>query len=233
MSGLSQLAQAFGPGLLAATLATPLMVLAVFLSRRLSDLARALAPFAPLPALGAAILAIGGAPFAFELPALRMNLSLDQPGAMLLAAAALVWTAGSVFARADMTAGANAGRFAVTWLLTMAGSLGVFIAADLLTFYLVYALVSVPAYCLVAADEDAASSRAGAVYMAFTLLGEAVLLIAFVMLAAGEPGGSLDVRAVVAALPGSSSRDAALALLTIGFGMKIALVPLNGWMPLA
>ena len=28
-------------------------------------------------------------------------------------------------------------------------------------------------------------------------------------------------------------RDAALALLIIGFGMKIALAPLNGWMPLA
>ena len=72
----------------------------------------------------------------------------------------------------------------------MAGSLGVFIAADLLTFYLVYALVSVPAYYLVAHDEEPASRRAGAVYMAFALLGEAVLLIAFVMLAAGEPSGA-------------------------------------------
>ena len=69
--------------------------------------------------------------------------------------------------------------------------------------------------------------------MAFTLIGEAVLLIAYVMLAAGEPGGSLDIGAVVAALPASPWRDAALALLIVGFGMKIALVPLNGWMPLA
>ena len=84
----------------------------------------------------------------------------------------------------------------------MAGSLGVFIAADLLTFYLVYALVSVPAYYLVAHDEEPASRRAGAVYMAFALLGEAVLLIAFVMLAAGEPNGSVQIRDVVAALPG-------------------------------
>ena len=114
----------------------------------------------------------------------------------------------------------------------MAGSLGVFIAADLLTFYLVYALVSVPAYYLVAHDEDPASRRAGAVYMAFALLGEAVLLIAFVMLAAGEPSGATQIRDVVAALPASPWRDAALALIILGFGMKIALVPLHGWMPL-
>ncbi len=233
MSALAATAQEFGCGLLVAAPAAPLIVMALFLSAKLRSVALAMTPFAPLAALAAAILTIGGATLAFELPALRMSFRLDQAGAMLLAAAALVWIAASVFARADMTDGPNAGRFAVSWLLTMAGSLGVFIAADLLTFYLVYALVSVPAYYLVAADDDAGSSRAGGVYMAFTLLGEAVLLIAFVMLAAGEPGGSLDIGAVVAALPISPWRDGALALLILGFGMKIGLMPLNGWMPLA
>jgi formate hydrogenlyase subunit 3/multisubunit Na+/H+ antiporter MnhD subunit len=233
MSALAAAAQDFGPGLLAAALVAPLGILAVFLSPKLRLAALAMTPVAPLPALAAATLTIGGAPFAFELPGLRMTFWLDQPGAILLAAAALVWIAASVSARADMTGRPNAGRFAVSWLLTMAGSLGVFIAADLLTFYLVYALVSVPAYYLIADDEDAGSRRAGGVTMAYTLLGEAVLLLAFVMLAAGERDGSLDIRAVVAALPTSPWRDAALALLIVGFGMKIALVPLNGWMPLA
>ena len=233
MSALAATAQEFGPGLLAAALAAPLAVLAVFLMPKLGFAAPSMAPLAPLPALAAAILALAGAPFAFELPGLRMSFRLDQPGAFLLAAAALVWIAASVSARADMAGRPNAGRFAVSWLLTMAGSLGVFIAADLLTFYLVYALVSVPAYYLIADDDGAGSRRAAGVYMAFTLLGEAVLLIAFVMLAAGEPSGSLDIRAVVAALPASPWRDAALALLIVGFGMKIALAPLNGWMPLA
>jgi formate hydrogenlyase subunit 3/multisubunit Na+/H+ antiporter MnhD subunit len=109
----------------------------------------------------------------------------------------------------------------------------VFITADLLTFYLVYALVSVPAYYLVAHDDEPASRRAGAVYMAFALLGEAVLLIAFIMLAAGEPSGSLNIRDVVAALPASPWRDAAIALLVVAFGMKIGLAPMHSWMPLA
>ena len=122
------------------------LVLAAFLAPKLRVAALAMAPFAPLPALAAAVLTIGGAPLACELPGLRMSFRLDQPGAMLLAVAALVWIAASVFARADRTGRANADRFAVSWLLTMAGSLGVFIAADLLTFYLVYALVSIPAY---------------------------------------------------------------------------------------
>jgi formate hydrogenlyase subunit 3/multisubunit Na+/H+ antiporter MnhD subunit len=229
---MSALAAQFGPGLLVAALAAPLVVLVLFLVPGLRGPARAITPLAVAPALGAAALAIGGAPFGAELPALRVSLSLDQPGGLLLLAAALVWLIVSLFALREGQGRPNADRFAISWLLTMAGSLGVFIAADLLTFYLVYALVSVPAYYLVAHDEEPSSLRAGGVYMAFALLGEAVLLIAFVMLAVGEPNGSVQIRDVVAALPASPWREAALALIILGFGMKIALVPLHGWMPL-
>jgi formate hydrogenlyase subunit 3/multisubunit Na+/H+ antiporter MnhD subunit len=229
---MSALAQQLGPAMLIATLAAPLIVLAGSLSTRMRALAWAMAPVAPLPALAAGTLAIGGAPFGAELPALRVSLWLDRPGGLLLAAAAVVWLMRSVFALTHRAGRPNADRFAVSWLLTMTGSLGVFIAADLLTFYLVYALVSVPAYYLIAHDDDPASRRAGGVYMAFALLGEAVLLLAFVMLAAGEPSGSLSIRDVVAALPSSPWRDAAIALVIIAFGMKIGLAPMHGWMPL-
>jgi formate hydrogenlyase subunit 3/multisubunit Na+/H+ antiporter MnhD subunit len=69
--------------------------------------------------------------------------------------------------------------------------------------------------------------------MAFTLLGETFLLMGFVLLAAAEPNGSLQIRDVMAALPASPWRDTVLALVIIGFGMKIALVPVHGRMPLA
>ncbi len=249
---MSALAAQFGPSLLVAALAAPLVVLAVFLMPGLRSLARAITPLAAAPALAAGALAIGGAPFGAELPALRVSLWLDRPGGLLLLAAALVWLIVSLVDFRELPIAAiadrgdavsdrvykmgqgrpNADRFAIAWLLTMAGSLGVFIAADLLTFYLVYALVSVPAYYLVAHDEEPSSRRAGAVYMAFALLGEAVLLIAFVMLAAAEPSGATQIRDAVAALPASPWGDAALALIILGFGMKIALVPLHGWMPL-
>ena len=222
-----------GPGLLVATLAMPLVMLAVCLSRKLRRHALAAQWLAPLPALAAALLALGGPPLAFVEPALRVSLFLDKPGAMLLAVAAILWIGTSAYALADMRGRANGERFAVCWLLTLIGSLGVFIAADLLTFYLVYALVSIPAFALIAHDGDAASKRAGGVYMAFTVLGETLLLMGFVLFAAGEPSGSLQIGDVMAALPGSPWRDAALALTIAGFGLKIALVPMHGWMPLA
>ncbi len=114
----------------------------------------------------------------------------------------------------------------------MTGNIGVFIAGDLVSFYLVYALVSIPAYGLFAFSDDTERKRAGAIYLAFTILGEALLLLAFAMLVAGEPHGSARIVDVMDALPASPWRDAALGLIIAGFGMKIGMIPFNGWMPL-
>jgi formate hydrogenlyase subunit 3/multisubunit Na+/H+ antiporter MnhD subunit len=219
--------------MLVATLATPLILTLACLSRRLRNHIFALLVLAPIPGLAAALMAIGGAPLVFDQPQFHITLALDVPGALLLGVAALLWIAGGVYAFTDLRGKANSGRFAVCWLLTLAGSLGVFIAADLLGFYLVFALVSLPAYGLVSHDEGGAARRAGGVYMAFTVLSEAFLLIGFVLLAAGEPNGSLLISDVVAALPQSPWRDAALVLTIAGFALKIAMVPGHGWMPLA
>ena len=52
-----------GPGLLAAALALPLVMLAACLSQKLRRHVLALQWLAPLPALAAALLALGGAPW--------------------------------------------------------------------------------------------------------------------------------------------------------------------------
>jgi len=229
MSGDSSL----GAALLAATLAAPLALLLACLSQRLRSHAPALLVLAPIPGLAAALLAIGGTPLAFDVPRLRISLALDVPGAMLLGVAALLWSAAGIYAFTSLRGQTTSARFTVCWLLTLTGSLGVFIVADLLGFYLVFALVSLPAWGLIVhADGDAGVQRAGGVYMAFTILSEALLLLGFVLLAAGEPEGSLQIRAVVAALPHSPWRDAALAFTAAGFALKIGSVPVHGWMPL-
>ncbi len=57
--------------------------------------------------------------------------------------------------------------------------------------------------------------------------------MAFVFMAEAVPSGSLLIRDTVAALPASPWRAASLALLILGFGLKIGLVPGHVWMPLA
>src|SRR5271170_4445733 len=208
-------------------------MLTVCASRRLRERMPSLLALAPAPALIAALVASGSAPFVLFPPPLRMTLSLDAPAAMLLGTAALLWIVAGAYAATYLRGKPNAGRFAEWWLLTLTGSLSIFMAADLVSFYLTYSVVSLAAYGLVVHDGTAGVRRAGAVYVALAVLGEAFLLMAFVFMAEATPNGSLLIRDAVAALPASPWRDASLALLILGFGLKIGLVPGHVWMPLA
>jgi len=219
--------------LLAATLAAPLAMLVGCLSRRFRDRVPSLLALAPIPALAAALLAPAGATLVLPEPPFRMTLALDIPGAMLLGVAALLWIVAGAYAAAHLRGDPNAGRFAEWWLLTLTGNLGVFIAADLVSFYLTFSVVSLAAYGLIVHDGTPGSRRAGMIYVALAVLGEAFLLMAFVFTAAATPDSSLLIRDAVAALPASPWREAAVALLILGFGLKIGVVPLHVWMPLA
>jgi len=215
--------------LLVATLAAPLALLVACFRRDWRARALALQWLAPIPGLVAGLVGLRGAPVALDLPALGFTLRLDPPGALLLAFAALLWI---VVSAALWRGKAPDERFGLSWLLTMIGSLGVFIAGDLVSFYLLYALVSLPAYGLFAFSDNPEKKHAGATYMAFAIAGEAVLLLAFALLAADEIHGSVRIAEVMAALPSSPARGAIIALIVAGFGMKMGLIPFNGWMPL-
>jgi formate hydrogenlyase subunit 3/multisubunit Na+/H+ antiporter MnhD subunit len=221
-----------GESLLWATIAAPAVLLALSMFRDLRPWTLRGQWIAPIPGLAAALLVLNAGPLAVDTPVLHIWLSLDVAGALMLAAAALLWIVVSVGVFAFGEA-AHDERFAFSWLLTMAGSLGVFVAGGLPSFYFFYALVSIPAYGMIVTDERAETRRVGAIYMAFAILGEAFLLLAFVMLSAGGEGGSVRIDEVMTVLPALPWRNTIIALLVIGFGMKMALAPLNGWMPLS
>ncbi|MCA3574019.1 MAG: hypothetical protein IOC86_08875 [Aestuariivirga sp.] len=218
--------------LLALTLGVPLAMLLVLQVKALQDRIVSLLALAPLPGLVLA-LASGRQPeWTARLPG-GWSFDLDRTAAMLLVVSALIWCAAGAAASRWLKGRPDAPRFAMWWLLTLWGSLGVFAAADLASFYLLYAAASLPAYGLIVWDGGAAEQRAGRLTLAAALLGEALLLGAFVLLAAGTPGQSLLIADGVSALAASPYRDAVMALLILGFGFKIGLVPLHGWMPVS
>jgi len=202
-------------------------------SRRVTDHIQNKVALAPAPALVAALLVPAGTTLVLPEPPFRMTLALDAPSAMLLGVSALLWIVAGAYASLHLRSDPNAGRFAEWWLLTLVGNLGVFIAADLVSFYLTFSVVSLAAWGLIAHDSTSGSRRAGVIYVALAVLSEAFLLMAFVFMAQAIPDGSLLIRDAVAALPASPWRNASLVLLILGFGLKIGLVPGHVWMPLA
>jgi formate hydrogenlyase subunit 3/multisubunit Na+/H+ antiporter MnhD subunit len=218
------------PTLLAAAVALPLALLLAGAAPRLGARMLGLLWAAPLPALAASLLAVGGEARSEPL-LLGMALALDPVGAMLLGPVALLWSAAGAYAGAYLRGKPHGERFAAFWLLTQAGSLGVFLAADLASFYLAFALASLAAYGLVVHEETPRARRAARIYLILAVLGETCLLLGFMVVATAAD--SLLIRDAAAALPGSPWRDLALALLVAGFGLKAGLVPLHVWLPLA
>ncbi|MCC7282234.1 MAG: hypothetical protein IT556_07600, partial [Acetobacteraceae bacterium] len=221
------------PCLLLAALLLPVALLVSLLHRKLRPHALELLAPAPLGGLVAALAAADAEGLVLDATGLRLGLALGGAGALLMGAAALLWSAAGLYAAAYLRDGRHAARFAACWLLTLTGSLGCFMASDLLSFYLSFALVSIPAYGLIIHDGTPAAWRAGGITLSMKIGGEVALLLAFGLMAHAVPGQSLAIADAVAALPGSAHRGLAMGLLLAGFGLKAGLVPLHVWLPLA
>ncbi|WP_191084018.1 complex I subunit 5 family protein [Roseococcus microcysteis] len=184
-------------------------------------------PAAPLPAL---LLAIAWPEGSSTAPALLLGteLVLDAPGRLLLGMVALIWLAAGIFALGYFREPRKPAVFAGFWCLTLSGNLGVMLAADVATFYVAFAAVSLAAYWLVVHDGSAKALAAGRVYLVLALLGEALLLVGLLLGVAAAD--SLSIAAVAASL---SEAPLALTCLILGFGLKAGMVPLHMWLPLA
>ena len=219
--------------LLIAALGLPAIMLVACLFARLRKTMPTWLCLAPVPALAAGLFAPWNSPVVLSGPPYHVTLVLDASSSMLLIAASLLWIAAGFYVPAFFRGRSIGGSFTVCWLLTLAGSLGIFLAADLVGFLLFYALVSLPAYGLVTYDGTPVARRAGVIYMGFALLGENLLLMSFVLLAFNSPEGGLRIVDVVASIPAAPFRNIILSLLIAAFGMKIALLPMHFWMPLS
>ena len=90
---------------------------------------------------------------------------------MLLGVSALLWIASGVYASQYLEGRPNRGQFVVCWLMTLTGCVGVFLAADMVGFYFLLALLTLGACGLVIYHETPSAWRAGAVYIGFAPAG--------------------------------------------------------------
>jgi formate hydrogenlyase subunit 3/multisubunit Na+/H+ antiporter MnhD subunit len=215
-----------GPALPLLALVWPLALAALGALPTLRDRVVLLLPFMPLPALW---LALAGAPGETQAPWLLMGvtLGLDAARQLLVGMTAALWLVAGM-AAAPMAGQPRAAIFAGFWGLTFAGNLGVFLAQDVVTFYVAFAAVSLAGWFLVVQERTAAALRAGRVYIVLALAGEVCLLMGLMI--GAQAAGDLAVAPVRAAL---ADAPAAVALLVTGFGIKAGLVPLHVWLPLA
>ncbi|MES9988394.1 MAG: proton-conducting transporter membrane subunit [Candidatus Thiodiazotropha endolucinida] len=179
---------------------------------------------AALPALFVGLMVEEGSGITIPWMLLGMHFALDSTGRLFLLFGSLIWMLAALFISGRDLAPAATGYIKQTFLLALAGNGLLILAADMLTFYVGFALMGLSAYGLVRGRSQRAR-RAARVYLVFTLVGELALFVALLLLMVS--GGSLLFEDLTA----EPMPTIALALLLLGFGIKVALPGLHLWLP--
>ncbi len=183
-----------------------------------------------------------GVPFVLEIPGLLsvadgLVFRLDALGAIFLGLVGLVAIPCGIYGVGYSET--YEGRYSLRLLGAM---LNLFLltmslvpcAANVLTFLLMWEGMSITSYFLVVTETDEPDTiLAGGWYLAMTHAGLALVLAAFLLLAAGATTTAFgDLRAAAAALS-PAGRNVVFLLALLGFGSKAGIIPLHVWLPRA
>ncbi len=168
-------------------------------------------------------------------PGVALALRADALGVVFAALSSGLWLLTTVYSIGYVRSlGEHAQtRYFFCFAVAVGAAVGVALAANLLTFFLFYEILTVATYPLVVHKETPAAVRAGRVYLAYTLGAGGALLagVAATWVVAGtlefRPGGVLDPATAPAAVLALG------ALLVLGVAVKAAVMPLHAWLPLA
>ena len=168
-------------------------------------------------------------------PGLEFALGADANAMLFVSLSAVLWFLTTVYAIGYLEGSPNRRRFFGFFSLCVSATTGLALAANLVTFLIFYELLTLSTYPLVVHRGTAKSMRAGAVYLAYTLGGGAVLLLAVVWLQSIAGPVDFVERGALAGVADSYRAELQIIFLlfVVGLGVKAALVPLHGWLPKA
>jgi multicomponent Na+:H+ antiporter subunit D len=168
-------------------------------------------------------------------PGVSLALKADPLGLSFALSASLLWIFTSFYSIGYMRAlkEHNQTRYFASFAVCLSATMGIAFAANLLTFFIFYEVLTISTYPLVIHKESPPAISAGRKYLAFLLSGGVALLLAvgLTQRMAGTlnftPGGFLSVSI------GQSGSLALFVLFLVGVGAKSGLMPLHSWLPTA
>lgn len=169
------------------------------------------------------------------LPDIDLVLRADPLALLFVTLSALLWLLTTVYAIGYLEGSPNRSRFFGFFSLCVTAAAGVALAGNLLTFLLFYEMLTLTTYPLVVHRGTEEARQSGKTYLFYTLSGGALLLLGTVWLYTLTGTLEFTERGFLHSLD-TAHHPVLIAiffLLIAGLGVKAALVPLHGWLPLA
>lgn len=147
--------------------------------------------------------------------------------------ASFMWLSTTVFSHEYFKAYRNRNRYYLFMLITLGGTMGVFLSADLLTTFILFEIMSFASYVMVIHDEKDYSMDAAETYMAVTVIGGLSLLMG-IFLIKHHLGTTVfeELGPAWQAFQGEKFNIYLAGIfMMIGFGGKAGMFPLHIWLP--
>jgi formate hydrogenlyase subunit 3/multisubunit Na+/H+ antiporter MnhD subunit len=157
------------------------------------------------------------------------TLGLDETIWWLVGMSVLLWILAASLLRPLQDPFAN-NRLISFFLLTLAGSLGIFLTTGLVDFFVFSTLMGYSFYGLLISAGGDAARRGGRGYLGLLILADLALLEA--ILIAATTTGDLAFDSVHVEMAMSGSMDLYLLMVLVGFTLKAGVWPLHFWLPL-
>ncbi|HUG37584.1 MAG TPA: proton-conducting transporter membrane subunit [Candidatus Limnocylindrales bacterium] len=172
--------------------------------------------------------------FAF-LPEVDLLLRVDYLSLLFVTLSAILWFLTTVFAIGYLERSPNRSRFFGFFSLCVTATMGIALAGNMVTFLVFYEMLTVVTYPLVVHRGTGAALEAGRVYLLYTLSGGILLLVGTVWLYSAVGPTEFETGGQLAAAAAADPRTLRwiFLLLVAGLGVKAALFPLHGWLPVA
>jgi len=205
-------------------IATPLLPLLLALMLPLLRSAHIMI-LAPLMALLAALLIPVNSSVYLPWLLKGVHWKLDSISQLFLFFSALIWLVTSLYVAYGRDELTKRAIYRCLFMLAMAGNMLLIVAADMISFYLGFAMMGLSAYGILLRPSQRAR-RAARIYLGFTLVGELALFIAMLILF------SSNDSMLFTDIQQGQIADLAVAFILLGFGIKLALPGLHPWLPL-
>lgn len=187
--------------------------------------------------LAAAVLLMTGGEASLRLDGVLgpgLHLAADGFRCLMALIAAVGWFEATLMLREYFAHSKHRNRYYVFWLLTLTGTVGVFLSADLFTTFVFFEIMSFASWVMVIHTEKPDAMKAAETYLAVAVIGGLATLMGVFMLY--HLLGTLEIDGLydaAAAVEDKGYLWAAGLLTLVGFAAKAGSFPLHIWLPTA